>query len=823
MTVIQIKKSSVAGKVPDAADLAVGELAVNLADKKLYTKDADGDVISLGGDKEVPSGDTPPTGNEVGDLWFEEVSQELYYWNGTTWKVVATVNSLALTELFDVTIAGAVDGQVLSYDNASGNWVNVSPASLSVDVDLAYDAASNTVTNSAGDNAVLTVVDADNAGLMEPADKTKLDGLEVNDATVTVNDANGDEVGTFTVNQADDSVIALPAVPVSASAIEPTGANHGDIWVDTGECPPELKVYSDPLQCPDDSGWNKIQGGGGGGGGGTAVDYPPANLPGGSLTLQPATVSSTSGKIEFSIDGVIWSDSVGPSTAGDVVQCRWTEDAHDATPHNGKTTANIKYEIFNGATYTETYTFAVDKVPDSLNIEDAPDALLGIYVESPSEIVNSSVTARCRIWGTTDSDAQPQVLIVPVNIDTGVRYATRNTSWTDIETTPGDSVLIPPGASIGIRHKTKDGPLDVTTSTIKVGWDDTDNEASDFVTTNVNTLVITPTITGGGDNAPLRPVFTGSAYSAVGGPGEHASSDWQLATDAGFANIVYESLNDTTNLTTWTPLVNNSPGPGQSAGLLAVDTNYYLRCRYRASSGLESGYGLESLKTQLLNENYVNGTQTVTMPAGVNDYAEFVVPEATGRVRFTLNGGNGSGAIGGTVKGTCKVVPGEILRVYNVSGAVYLGEEEMYSTGTCIAIAGNAGSQGSGKNDEGNSQGSQLAAGDGGGDTGGTQPPPSNGNWGRCGTGGTQSAGGTSTATPAWSGSAGSSGQQWSGGSGWFGGGGGSADNDGYRAGGGGGGSSRIQTPSAASYRDVETVENTQGTSDGTREVLFEY
>ena len=46
---IIIKKSSVAAKVPVAGDLEIGELAVNLADAKLYTKNAGGTVIQLGG------------------------------------------------------------------------------------------------------------------------------------------------------------------------------------------------------------------------------------------------------------------------------------------------------------------------------------------------------------------------------------------------------------------------------------------------------------------------------------------------------------------------------------------------------------------------------------------------------------------------------------------------------------------------------------------------------------------------------------------------------------------------------------------------------
>lgn len=43
-----LKRSSVATKVPLAADLEVGEIAVNLADQKLYSKDAGGNVILVG-------------------------------------------------------------------------------------------------------------------------------------------------------------------------------------------------------------------------------------------------------------------------------------------------------------------------------------------------------------------------------------------------------------------------------------------------------------------------------------------------------------------------------------------------------------------------------------------------------------------------------------------------------------------------------------------------------------------------------------------------------------------------------------------------------
>lgn len=45
---IQLKRSSVAGRVPDAANVLVGEPVVNLADRVLYTKNTNGNVIVIG-------------------------------------------------------------------------------------------------------------------------------------------------------------------------------------------------------------------------------------------------------------------------------------------------------------------------------------------------------------------------------------------------------------------------------------------------------------------------------------------------------------------------------------------------------------------------------------------------------------------------------------------------------------------------------------------------------------------------------------------------------------------------------------------------------
>ena len=47
-TIVQIKRSETANAIPSVGDIAVGELAVNLADGILYSKKTDGSIIEIG-------------------------------------------------------------------------------------------------------------------------------------------------------------------------------------------------------------------------------------------------------------------------------------------------------------------------------------------------------------------------------------------------------------------------------------------------------------------------------------------------------------------------------------------------------------------------------------------------------------------------------------------------------------------------------------------------------------------------------------------------------------------------------------------------------
>ena len=99
---------------------------------------------------------------------------------------------------------------------------------------------------------------------------------------------------------------------------------------------------------------------------------------------------------------------------------------------------------------------------------------------------------------------------------------------------------------------------------------------------NVKALGIyinTPSIispTPGANNQGPSINFTSSTFGVSGGTDTHEGTDWQIATDASFSNIVASVTNSSVNKTSWT------------AGGLQPNTTYYARLRYK---GTIAGYG----------------------------------------------------------------------------------------------------------------------------------------------------------------------------------------------------------------------------------------
>lgn len=80
--------------------------------------------------------ETAPVAPEAGDVWYNSVTGKSYiyysdYDSTEQWVEIGStpVGYLDINQLNDVTITTASDGQVLTYDSASGEWINETPSS----------------------------------------------------------------------------------------------------------------------------------------------------------------------------------------------------------------------------------------------------------------------------------------------------------------------------------------------------------------------------------------------------------------------------------------------------------------------------------------------------------------------------------------------------------------------------------------------------------------------------------------------------------------------------------------------------------------------
>ncbi len=87
---------------------------------------------------------------------------------------------------------------------------------------------------------------------------------------------------------------------------------------------------------------------------------------------------------------------------------------------------------------------------------------------------------------------------------------------------------------------------------------------------------VTPSITSPVNNSAAVSTsysFTSSVFEQIGDAATHQSTDWQIATDADFTNVVKTTINDTVNKTNW-------PVTG-----LDSSTSYFARVRYLSTNG----------------------------------------------------------------------------------------------------------------------------------------------------------------------------------------------------------------------------------------------
>jgi len=119
---------AVAG-APTAA-LADGALAVDTTNNTFYFR-ANGAWSEISGNSTITVSDTAPADAEVGALWFDSTSLEMFIYYGSAWvQLNADTGAEELSDLFDIEFNNLIAGEILKYDGEK--WVNETGPSITV-------------------------------------------------------------------------------------------------------------------------------------------------------------------------------------------------------------------------------------------------------------------------------------------------------------------------------------------------------------------------------------------------------------------------------------------------------------------------------------------------------------------------------------------------------------------------------------------------------------------------------------------------------------------------------------------------------------------
>jgi len=259
----------------------------------------------------------------------------------------------------------------------------------------------------------------------------------------------------------------------------------------------------------------------------------------------------------------------------------------------------------------------------------------GVYTASGTTLTrtvleSSNADAAINLSGTATvfiGAAAVDIADVSISGDTEI-YVTQEKTYTvtdfnsfstyTINATLGTALLS--GSTITYTAPSSDGAETLTVTR--------DGQAVDFSLTISPASVATPTNvspTDGQTEIGSSETLTASAFEAIGVSDTHASSDWQLATDAAFTTIVDSTTGDATNLTSW-----------EVTGL-SEDTTYYWRVRYTGTSNGTSEYSTptefvtsETFGPTVIGEAFGGGFYAGKINDGGTEYFLIVAPKSSG-------------------------------------------------------------------------------------------------------------------------------------------------------------------------------------------------
>ena len=299
------------------------------------------------------------------------------------------------------------------------------------------------------------------------------------------------------------------------------------------------------------------------GGGNNALS--PGLPPFAGYSSMAMNLTASDGKSEFSLDGETFASTLTVPTKT-FYYVRYTDDILTAI-HGTTYSMSISVEFPDlGVTDVENISFVVDKVPDPFSFSESTDDTGGTTYETQVFSPLESVNAPTSIWCSSTA-INPQINIA----DEG---------WIDCPTVP-DNTYVERGQTVQLRHEIGTDPLTTYATTLYIGFglNPSNHEESTFSQTTKDMSFDPGTVTA---NTGTEVATTGTTFSiseATGTNITHTATDWQLASDATFETIVDESLDDETNVNSWT-----------STAELTVGDTYHVRARYIDASGYKSGW-----------------------------------------------------------------------------------------------------------------------------------------------------------------------------------------------------------------------------------------
>lgn len=285
-----------------------------------------------------------------------------------------------------------------------------------------------------------------------------------------------------------------------------------------------------------------------------AVNSPVNTLSMATAWTSPNDTLTSTGDLLISKDNVTF--GVGPLAiaTSDTLYTKWVGSAGSGTGIDGAHGSTITGNVVDSAGGVSSHSLTIDKTVDAFTFTDATGVATS-SVQSSNTVTLAGINSYVYLTSADTMD---------VSVNAGA-FGTVPASGTTVSAINGQTVQV--------RHTSSATALVTVDTTLDIsGVSDT------FSSTTMSSGIVTPTISYPISGGALSGAITSSAYATVGTAETHASTDWEIYSDAACTVLVTSSLNDTVNKTSWTPT-------GLTNG-----TTYYVKVRYKSAS-FTSSYG----------------------------------------------------------------------------------------------------------------------------------------------------------------------------------------------------------------------------------------